>query len=120
MGAKNIARLFARLSVLFTAALTACGEAGGVAANAGACGLLAYDPQLVGLGPAGDYAKYLKSDAGLSVGQCPSSRAFRSNPSEGACAYAVCGPLQPSAIPIHTGLDGGSSCCFWVVGVCGI
>ncbi len=89
--------------------------------DAGACALLAYRPQLVCLGTAaGDYAKYLMPDAGVGMGQCPAMGAFRSKPGEGACGYAVCGPLQPSAIPADAGLDGGSSCCFWVVPVCGI
>jgi len=89
--------------------------------DGGACDLLAYNPQLVCLGAAAsDYAKYLKSDAGVSVGQCPATGAFRSAPGEGACGYSVCGPLQGSAIPPDAGLDGGSSCCFWVVSVCGV
>jgi hypothetical protein len=89
--------------------------------DGGACDLLAYNPKLVCFGAAAsDYAKYLKSDAGVSVGQCPAMGAFRSPPGEGACGYSVCGPLQRSAIPPDAGLDGGFSCCFWTVSVCGV
>jgi hypothetical protein len=97
------------------------GETSGDARDGGPCGLLTYSPQLVCFGAGvSDYAKYLISDAGVGVGQCPAIGAFRSEPGEGTCGYSVCGPLPRTAIPPDAGLDGGSSCCFWVVSVCGV
>ena len=97
------------------------GETSGDARDGGPCGLFAYSPQLVCFGAGGsDYAKYLISDAGVGVGQCPAIGAFRSEPGEGTCGYSVCGPLPRTAIRPDAGLDGGSSCCFWVVSVCGV
>jgi hypothetical protein len=96
-------------------------EAGGDASDGEACNLLVYTPQLVCFGAAtSDYAKYLKSEAGVGVGQCPTVGAFQSSQGEGSCGYSVCGPLQPSAIPPEAGLDGGSSCCFWTISICGV
>jgi hypothetical protein len=96
-------------------------EASEDASDAGVCDLLAYRPQLVCFGAGvSDYAKYLIPDAGIGVGQCPTAGAFRSSVSEGTCGYSACGPLLQTAIPPDAGLDGGSSCCFWAISICGV
>ena len=87
-----------------------------------ACGLAVYNPVLVcfGADPA-PYVRFLSGDAGVGVGQCPTTAHFRQSPAEGACGYSVCGPLAGDAIPADAAPEAGApSCCFWAVETCGV
>jgi hypothetical protein len=72
----------------------------------------------------GPYSKYLVPDAGMTAGQCPTTRDFLPVRGEGSCGYLACGPLLPSAVetfdagaPLAVD-DGGWMCCFVVVQAC--
>jgi hypothetical protein len=78
---------------------------------------------------AAPYDRYLSREAGVGVGQCPTTRDFIPPRGEGApCGYNVCGPLLPSAaraladdagVPVDDS-GSGAACCFIAIEACGV
>jgi hypothetical protein len=91
------------------------------AADAYPCGISAFQPVTVCFGSdASVYGKYLDPDAGVAPGRCPSLSDFLPSRGEGSCGYSACGPLPPGVVAGDASAGGAASCCFWVVGVCGV
>ena len=91
----------------------------GIDSEAAACALLAFNPLVVCFGSdSAPYLTYLKPDAGVLDGFCPTKDDFIPLAGEGApCGYSVCGPFTAAPADGEATI---ASCCFWVLRVCGV